>query len=51
MLALYLDDILIEESSLELFMSVKTLLSEGFYMKDFAEARSCLGTEISRNRP
>jgi hypothetical protein len=48
-LILYVDDILLACSDVNLLLETKKFLSSNFDMKDFAEALFTLGTEIHRD--
>ena len=50
-LTLYVDDILLAGSSLELINAIERWLSSVFDMKDMDEARYFLGVEIIRHHP
>ena len=50
-LTLYVNDILLVGSDLELISAIKRWLSSVFEMKDMGEARYVLGVEIIRDRP
>lgn len=50
MLALYVDDIIIDGSFLERLKSVKTVPPETFEVNNLGVLESCLAIEISRNR-
>jgi hypothetical protein len=47
---LYVDDILLASSDVNLLLETKKLLSSNFYMKDLGEASFVLGIEIHRDR-
>ena len=49
-LVLYVDDILIASSDMQLLQETKALLSLNFEMKDLGEAHYVLGIEITRDR-
>ena len=49
-LILYVDDILLASSDLDLLHETKRMLSKNFDMKDLGEASFVLGIEIHRNR-
>jgi len=50
-LILYVDDILLAESNLEMINATKEWLSSIFEIKDMGEGRYVLGVEIVRDRP
>ncbi|KAM1269944.1 hypothetical protein ACFX15_001999 [Malus domestica] len=49
-LVLYVDDILLASSDMQLLRETKTVLSTNFEMKDLGEAHYVLGIEITRDR-
>ena len=49
-LVLYVDDILLIKNNIPMLQSIKTLLSQKFFMKDLGEASYVLGIKISKNR-
>ncbi|KAM2045528.1 hypothetical protein FF1_009770 [Malus domestica] len=48
-LVLYVDDILLASSDMQLLRKTKTVLSTNFEMKDLGEAHYVLGIEITRD--
>ena len=49
-LILYVDDILLASSNIDLLLETKKFLSSKFYMKDLGEASFILGIEIHQDR-
>ena len=49
-LILYVDDILLASSDVDLLLEMKKFLSSNFDLKDFGEASFVLGIEIHRDR-
>ena len=49
-LILYVDDILLIENNISMLQSIKTWLSQKFFMKDLDEASYILGIKIYRDR-
>ncbi|KAM2105160.1 hypothetical protein ACFX1R_015694 [Malus domestica] len=49
-LVLYVDDILLASSDIQLLKETKAILSKNFEMKDLGEAHFVLGIEITRDR-
>ena len=49
-LILYVDDVLLASSDVNLLQEIKKFLSSNFDMKDLGEASYVLGIEIHRNR-
>ena len=49
-LILYVDNVLLIENDISMLQSVKTWLSNKFFMKDLGEASYILGIKIYKNR-
>ena len=49
-LVLYVDDILLIKNNIPMLQSIKTLLSQKFFMKDLGEASYILNKKIYRDR-
>lgn len=49
-ISLYVRNLLIADTLLEVVRNIKSDLSLGFNMEDYGEANVCLGFEISRDR-